>query len=61
MHTTTIKDENGNEIVIPKSHKNVEEARRRVAELKIKAYNLDCTVEEYWERCEEKKNENSIA
>lgn len=59
MHTTIMKDENGNEIVIPRSHKSMADVRRRIAEEKIKAFNLNCTPEEYWKRCEEKKNNAS--
>jgi hypothetical protein len=55
MNTTAIKDKNGNEIVIPRSHRNMADVRRAIAEAKIKAFNLDCTVEEYWERCREKQ------
>jgi hypothetical protein len=54
MYTTIIKDENGNEYIVPKSHKNTAEVLRRIAEETIKQYKLDCTVEEYWERCKEK-------
>ncbi len=61
QYTTTIKDENGNEIIVPKSHRNLADVRRRIAEATIKAHNLDCTVEEYWKRCEEKKNEAATA
>jgi hypothetical protein len=53
---TIIKDENGKEIIVPKSHRSMADVRRRIAEEKIKAFNLDCTPEEYWERCKEKQN-----
>jgi hypothetical protein len=56
MYTTIIKDENGNEFVVPKSHRNTAEVLRRIAEETIKAYDLNCTVEEYRKRCEEKRN-----
>lgn len=58
MDTTIIRDENGNEYIAPRSHRNMADVRRAIAEAKIKAFNLDCTVEEYWQRCKE-HNENT--
>jgi hypothetical protein len=55
MYTTTIKDKDGNEFVVPQSHRNMAEVLRRIAEEKIKAFNLDCTPDEYWRRCKEKQ------
>lgn len=53
MNTATIKDQDGNQYTVPRSHRNMEEVRRRIAEEKIKAFGLNCTVEEYWQRCKE--------
>lgn len=52
-YQTIIKDKDGNEHIAPQSHRNMADVRRKIAEAMIKTHNLNCTVEEYWQRCKE--------
>ena len=53
MNTTVIYDNEGKPHVVPQSDRNTGEAIRRIAAAKIKAYNLNCTVDEYLQKCKE--------
>ena len=56
MNTTIIRDEKGNEFVVPKSHKNMADVRQRIAEAMIKYHNLpEKTAEEYYAECERRR------
>ena len=57
---TTIKDQSGKEYIVPKSDKDTASAIRRIAELKIKAHGLDCTPEQYFERCTAMKERKAL-
>jgi len=51
MYQTFIKDEQGRKHVVTQSHKDTNAVIRRIAELNIKHFGLNCTIDEYIERC----------
>ena len=54
---TIITDKDGTQHIVSKSDKDTASAIRRIAAATIKAYRLNCTVDEYLAEVEKRRND----